>query len=123
MPSSKNRILIVDDNRDIGACIADMLGWFEVECEMVSGGEEAIDLLGKNEYCLVIADTQMPRVSGFDLLKHIKKNYPETQVAMISSRNSDMTQGLIVKSDADFYIPKPITLSDVKKLIRATVRF
>lgn len=122
MPTGKMRILIVDDNEDIGSLIADMIDWFEVECDTVSSGEEAMGRLKARDYSLVIADTQMPKVSGFDLLKHIKKNYPETQVAMISARNSDMTQGIVVKSAADFYIPKPIKLADVRKLLEATVR-
>ena len=111
------RVLIVDDNQDMARCLADMVEEFNVLCDTVSDGESAIELLGAEKYQLVIADTQMPGMSGFSLLKHIKENYPDLQVAIISTRDSEMTKGLVALSRADYYLPKPFTTSDIGELL------
>jgi CheY-like chemotaxis protein len=111
------RVLIVDDNQDMAKCLADMAEEFDVQCDTVSDGEKAVELLGAEKYRLVIADTQMPGMSGFSLLRHIKEKYPDLPVALISTRNSEMTKGLVVQSRADYYLPKPFTTSDIGELL------
>ncbi len=111
------RVLIVDDNQDMAKCLADMVEEFDVQCDTVSDGEKAVEQLGVENYQLVIADTQMPGMSGFSLLKYIKENYPDLQVALISTRNSEVTKGLVVLSRVDYYLPKPFTTSDIGELL------
>ncbi|MCK4656136.1 MAG: response regulator [candidate division Zixibacteria bacterium] len=111
------RVLIVDDNQDMARCLADMVEEFDVQCDTVSDGEKAVELLGAEKYRLVIADTQMPGMSGFSLLKHIKENYPDLPVALISTSNSEKTKGLVVQSRADYYLPKPFTTSEIGELL------
>jgi DNA-binding response OmpR family regulator len=110
-------VLIVDDNEKMAKCLADMVDFFRIPCDTVTDGKEAIQRLQEETYSLVIADTQMPKVSGFELLKHIRKNHPSLSVALISTRNSLTTQGLVVRDGPDFYLPKPFKSSDVQHLL------
>lgn len=110
--------LIVDDNENMAKCLADMVDVFGIECQTASDGNEAIELLKKNEFSLIIADSNMPKVSGFTLLKYIKKNYPKIPVAIISTRDSEVTQGMVVRDKPDFYLPKPFTTADIEKLLK-----
>lgn len=112
-----SKVLIVDDNKDMARCLADMVEEFEIPCDMVSNGEEAIERLGSEEYRLVIADSQMPGMSGFSLLKYIKKSYPGIPVAVISTWDSETTKGIVARNRADFYLPKPFTTSDIGELL------
>jgi DNA-binding response OmpR family regulator len=116
--SKIDRVLIVDDNLDMAQCLADMVDEFGVASEIVADGDEAIRRLDKQRFSLVIADTQMPTVSGFTLLKHVKKNHPDTPVAIMSTRNSEVTQGIVARDRADFYLPKPLSTADVGGLLR-----
>jgi CheY-like chemotaxis protein len=111
------KVLIVDDNLNMAACLADMVEEFGVQSEIVENGEEAISRLDKGRYALIIADTQMPTVSGFTLLRHAKENHPDIPVAMMSTRNSEITQEIVVKDHADFYLPKPFSTSDIGHLL------
>ncbi len=111
------RVLIVDDNEDMAKCLADMVEEFEVSCDTVCDSEEAIGLLGSEKYQLVIADSQMPKVFGFSLLKYIKKNYPELPVAIMSTWNTETTKGMVTQNRADFYLPKPFTTSDIGRIL------
>jgi DNA-binding response OmpR family regulator len=111
------KVLIVDSNVDMASCLADMVDEFSVGCEIVTDGEQAIKRLANEKFMLVIADTHLAKVSGFNLAKHIKEHHPETAVALISSRNSELTHGIIVKDKPDFYLPKPCTTSDIGDLL------
>lgn len=116
-PTKGGKVLIVDDNEHMAKCLADMVDFFRVPCETVSDGSEAIERLKHEDYSLVIADTRMPKISGFTLLKYIKKNYPETPVAIISTRNSQVTQGMVVKDGPDFYLPKPFKSAEIERIL------
>lgn len=111
------KVLIVDSNQNMASAIADIVDEFSVRCEIVTNGEEAIKRLSEEKYILVIADTHLPEMSGFSLFKHIKANYPRVPVALISSRNSELTHGLIVKDQPDFYLPKPCSTSDIGEIL------
>jgi CheY-like chemotaxis protein len=111
------KVLIVEDNKYMASCLRDMVEFFDVSSQAASDGDEAIQLLERSEYSLVIADSRMPKVSGFTLLKYIKRNYPHIPVAIISTRNSRMTQGLVVKDAPDFYLPKPVSSADIERVL------
>lgn len=116
--SNAKKVLIVDDNEKMATCLADMVTFFSIACDTASDGREAISCLENDDYSLVIADTHMPNVSGFRLLKHIRESHPGLPVALISTRNSQMTQGMVVKNGPDFYLPKPFKSSDIQHLLQ-----
>jgi DNA-binding response OmpR family regulator len=111
------KILIVEDNSRTAESLRQMINLFELESEIAPDGDEAMKLLKENKYFLVIADTHMPKVSGFELLKYIKQNYPQTPVAIISTGDSTSTRGMVVTSRADFYLPKPLKVSDLQEVL------
>ena len=113
------KILVVDDNAKMAKCLADMVDYFGLPCHTACNGEEAIEMIKKDDYALVIADTNMPKVSGFSLLRYIKENYPKIPVAMISTKNSEATQGMVMRDMPDFYLPKPFKTSDIEELLSA----
>jgi len=115
--SSNNKVLIVEDNDQAAHSLAQMIGHFNVQCEIASDGCKATKLPEDNKYFLIIADTHMPKISGCNLLKHIKSKYPSIPVAIISTNDTASTRGLVAKNRADFYLPKPIKMSDVEELI------
>lgn len=111
------RVLIVDDDRKMAECLADMIEIFNVDYTTVENGEQAIDLLNNDSFHLVIADSRMPKISGFTLLKYVKQNHPDTRVAIVSTRNSEMTQSLAVRDKADFYLPRPFKTKDLESIL------
>ena len=117
MNCSNKKVLIVEDNNRTAQSLAQMIGHFNVQYEIASDGCEAAKLLEEIQYFLVIADTHMPKISGCNLLKHIKSKYPSILVAIISTNDTASTRGLVAKNRADFYLPKPIKMSDIQELL------
>src|SRR6476660_9512061 len=78
-----NRILIVDDEEIIRDLFAASLG--EVySCETAADAQEALEILAREPFALVITDVQMPGLSGIELLRKIKELYNDTAVIMVS---------------------------------------
>ena len=84
---------------------------------IASDGEEAIEKLEVYNYALVIADSQMPKVSGITLLKYLKRHFSDTPVAIISTRDSAQTGRLAAKYKADYYLSKPIRMFELEGLV------
>ena len=72
---------------------------------------------------MVITDTHGPKLSGLELLKAMKKSHPKIPVAVISTDNSDSTRGIVTKDRADFYLAKPIKMSDIKDVLSLAREF
>ena len=85
---SSYRILIVDDEKAIRMMLFDYL---EViyQVETAETGEQALDLLEKSRFDLVISDINMPGISGPQLLREVKRRYPGTKTALITAYNID----------------------------------
>ena len=116
-----SEVLIVEDNNQTARSLALMIGHFNVQCEIASNGYQATKLLKDDQYLHVSADTHMPKISGCDLLKYIKFDHPSIQDAVISTSNTVRTQGLVIKSRADFYQPKLFRMTDVEGLLAAAL--
>ncbi len=110
-------VLVVDDNKHMATCLAEMIDILGVKCDVAFDGEEAMKMLEKKTYALVIADSNMPNISGFSILKHIKNNIPGTMVAIISTRDSETTQGIATRGKADYYLAKPFKTEDIENLL------
>lgn len=112
------KILVVDDEksmRDFLALVLKKEGYFVT---VASDGEEAIEILQKDIFDLVITDVKMPSLSGIDVLKAVKETAGETLVIMITAFASTETAIEALKEGAYDYITKPFQIEEVKLIIR-----
>src|SRR3970040_3155132 len=84
---STRKVLIVDDNINMSSLLGDILEVFQCQSTQANDGEEALRLLKEEEFDLVITDMRMPKMSGLDLLKVVKDNYPKLPVGGVSGFN------------------------------------
>jgi signal transduction histidine kinase/ligand-binding sensor domain-containing protein/DNA-binding response OmpR family regulator len=117
--SSKNiRIMIVDDDKEIGQYIKNELDkWYRFDC--FTNGKEALETLLNGKYDLVISDVMMPVMDGITLLKKIKSNINISHIPVILLTSkadiSDRLEGL--KKGADAYLAKPFNMEELHILI------
>lgn len=107
--SSKARILVVDDSRDICFLLSQHLANIGFSVEIAYSGEEALKLLDKNFFEIVICDIIMPGIKGTQLLQKAKKRYPAIHFIMITGYVSLEHILTCMKYGADTCIFKPIT--------------
>jgi len=84
--SKKHRILVVDDEESITYLVKTELEDLpDFEVDTVLSGSDAINLIQAKVYDVVLLDVKMPRISGVEVLKHIKEHTPATQVIMLTN--------------------------------------
>ena len=125
MDASLPSILIVDDNDDNRYTLQLLLESDGHErITSASGGNEAIGLLEKEKFNLVLLDMMMPDLNGDEVLKIIKGK-PETRdipVVMISADNDTEKVSKCIGLGADDYLPKPFNPTILRARIAAALR-
>jgi len=74
---SQRRVLVVDDDPSIRACMSMLLESVGYEVAEAEDGLEALLLISKNTPDVVVSDLNMPRMSGFDLLPEVHRRFPQ----------------------------------------------
>ncbi len=115
--SKTGKILIVDDNDQMCSLLADILELFDYQAHQAKDGEEALSKLKQDRFDLVITDLRMPKMSGTELLKLIKKDQPRLPVVVVSGFTPGNTQNLIIGEQADGFLNKPFTVEQIEKML------
>ncbi|MBI1804568.1 MAG: sigma-54-dependent Fis family transcriptional regulator [Ignavibacteriae bacterium] len=116
------KILIVDDEIGLTALLQEELqeaGAYDVE--LAGDGAEAINLIQKNLYDVVLLDMKMPRVGGKEVLEFIQEHSPSTQV-IILSQYADLKMAVeTTKLGAYEVLSKPYDFDQVEQTIRRAI--
>ena len=111
-------ILVVDDENSMREFLEIMLSKEGYQVATAAGGGEAIDLLKKSDFDLVITDIRMKEIDGLEVLKKCKELHPNTIVILISAYASTSTAVEAMKWGAYDYLPKPFKVREIKAVIR-----
>jgi len=117
MDLTQKRILTVDDeamNNKIIAHIMKDEPMYEVVS--ASGGYEALELLSKQSFDLILLDVKMPEINGLETLKLIRKKYQTPVILMTSDKTLDLS-GEFAEYGCDDYITKPFLPLLVKEVV------
>ncbi len=112
------RILLVDDSPETLEVLQRNLTAGGYEVLAVTGVSEALRLMDGRHVDLVITDLKMPRLSGLDLLKHIRENVRDTQALMITGYPSVSGAVEAMKAGAEEYLAKPFTEGELLAAVR-----
>jgi two-component system, NtrC family, response regulator HydG len=119
--AERESILVVDDSASTVEVIRRNLETEGHRVFTASSVAEAVRLLDQSEVDLVITDLKMPKVSGLDLVRHVRENYKNTEVMMITGYASIGGAVDAVKTGAAEYLAKPFTdeelLTGVEKVL------
>ncbi len=118
----RNRILVIDDERDMRELLEIMLTKEGYEVSTASSGGLALAAVREQSFDLVITDLRMPGLSGIDFLKAVKEIDPDIIVIMITAYASVDTALNAMKAGAYDYFTKPFNLDEIKLNIRNALR-
>jgi len=117
----KERILIVDDSATTLEVLQRNLTAGGYQVFTAPGVAEAIEILEGTALDLVITDLKMPRVGGLDLVRHVRENFKDTEVMMITGYPSVKSAVDAIKIGAEEFLAKPFTdeelLSAVQRVL------
>jgi len=109
-------ILIVDDEAVIREGLKQVVSWQSLGytiADAVASGEEALRFLERTAVDVVLADIRMPRVSGIELARLIKLNYPETRVVILSGYDNFSYAQNAIRYGVYHYLLKPCAEEEI----------
>jgi DNA-binding NtrC family response regulator len=116
------RVLLVDDDETIRDTLYELLSEDYV-CQTAETAEKALARLEADQYDVVLTDISMPGLSGLELLGHVRQQFPNTPVIIISGiGDQEHAQGLIKLGAFDFLF-KHFILDVVEKSVRRAMDY
>lgn len=114
---NEKSVLIVDDEKSIRLTLAMALEKLEVPVDQAENGEEALAMLAKKPYGLMLLDLRMPGVDGMEVLRRVSNVRPELRVVIITAYGSVDTAVEAMKLGAVDFLEKPFHAEDVRQLV------
>lgn len=115
--SQMARILVIDDEESMCNFMEIMLSREGYAVDTVSSPKQGINLLKEKSYDLVIADLQMPEMTGIELLQQVKSFKAEQEIFVMTAYASVDTAITAMKEGATDYITKPFKVDQIKLTI------
>ena len=117
MTETKEKILVADDEESIVVGLKALLEEEGYVVDSAMDGQEALDKLKNGDYALLLADLKMPRLTGLQILKKIKKTGIQTEVIIITGKGTISTAVNAMKAGAYDYLTKPVEAERLKSVI------
>jgi len=113
------KVLVVDDYEKMRQRICAILRQLSLNISEASNGVEALKILRKEKFDMVFTDIVMPEMDGFELCEEIRKtsDWVDMPVVVISTHYDSNYIVKALRHGADDYIPKPIDLETVEKVL------
>ncbi|MHB8770904.1 MAG: sigma-54-dependent transcriptional regulator [Syntrophales bacterium] len=117
----RTKILLVDDEPAMRSVLAESLSACGYEIETAESGTEALRRFPAGGYSAVITDVRMPKTTGMEVLKGVKKISPQTPVIVITAFGTVNTAVEAMKEGAADFLMKPFALEQMEMAVRSVV--
>jgi DNA-binding NtrC family response regulator len=113
----RKRILVVDDDESLRWVTQAQLEQSGYEVDAAPDGNAALEMMRQVPPDLVITDLKMPGMSGLDLLRRIRSEYPEIIVIVVTAFGTVETAVEAMKAGAYDYITKPVNMDELRLIV------
>jgi two-component system alkaline phosphatase synthesis response regulator PhoP len=116
------RILVIDDEPAMVRGLEDNLRFEGYQTLSAANGADGLALALREGPDLVILDIMMPRMSGWDVLRELRRKGSDVAVIMLTARGEEVDRVLGLELGADDYVTKPFSLRELLARVRAVLR-
>ena len=115
------RVLIVDDEADVGRLLSFNLADAGFETEVATSGEQALELAGRWRPQVVLLDLMLPDMSGFEVCRRLRADAAQGEVGvmMLTARGDEYDRIVGLEVGADDYVVKPFSVREVVLRVQA----
>ncbi len=116
------KLLLIEDEKDLGVSIQKYLTSKDFICEWVTTAKMAIDKISIYDYDCILLDLMLPDGNGFEILKELKHQNKTEGIIIISAKETLETKIEGFNLGADDFVTKPFHLSELLVRIQALIR-
>lgn len=114
-------VLLVDDDRELCRMLAEYLAPEGFKLTAVHDGDEALYVLGRHHFDLIVLDVMLPRIGGLDVLRALRQKLT-TPVLMLTARGEEVDRVVGLELGADDYVTKPFSPKELVARVAAIER-
>ena len=107
------RILLIDDDADLAETLKEVFEFEKHSVDCAETAQMALQLLGEQNYDLVLCDWQMPDMDGVDICKQFRSSGGSSRILMLSGVRDADSRALALANGADDFLTKPFTVDDL----------
>jgi len=115
------RVLYADDEDSLRMLVKNQLTQEGLSIDTADDGDTAVEMLQKNKYDVILLDIRMPRMSGIDVLRHIKRHNISSRIIMLTAVDDLAVAIEAVKHGANDYITKPFDFDSIVASIHRVI--
>jgi DNA-binding response OmpR family regulator len=116
------RVLVVEDEADLASTLRRALGEAHFAVDIADDGDEAQFMLREVSYDAVVLDLMVPKRSGWELLRDMRRAGARTPVLILTALDGVEDRVRALDLGADDYLPKPFAIAELVARLRALVR-
>jgi ATP-dependent Lon protease len=116
--SRKQSILVVDDEKPARKNLEYVLTKEGYRVVIAASGMEALDALEKDDFDAVITDLKMEKIDGMEVLQHVKKKNPATEVIMVTGYATVPAAVEAMQKGSAFFLSKPLKLEEIRSTVQ-----
>jgi DNA-binding response OmpR family regulator len=116
------RVLVVEDDPDIGRLVGLQLAELDCESKLIGDGVAALAEAEAGRYDLVILDLMLPRLDGLQICRRLRGGERSVPILMLTAKSSELDRVLGLELGADDYLTKPFSMLELAARIKALFR-
>jgi two-component system OmpR family response regulator len=120
--SQQPKVLVIDDEPGVRELISESLRISEITAVQAADGLEALSLLRREKFDLLILDINMPKLDGLALLEKLRTEGMSVPVLMLSARADKTDINQVLRIGADDYLTKPFSIEELILRVKAIMR-
>ena len=118
----KERILVVDDEEPVREMVSKIINLIGHDVVTTGSGKEALEILKKEPFSILITDIKMPEMDGFELMKAVRNQFQDVHIICMTAHGGSYTYTDVVGAGAKDYITKPFTIDEMRAKLNRVVR-
>ena len=111
------KILIAEDNDSNFVLMSYILKKY-YQFERARNGQEAVEMVDKNQYDIVLMDIKMPIMNGLEATKAIKEKHPDLPILALTANAFDSDRQLAMDAGCDDFLSKPVSSEECLETIK-----
>jgi DNA-binding response OmpR family regulator len=116
------RVLVVEDDPDIGRLVTLQLAELDCESRLITDGVSALAEAQGGRYDLMILDIMLPRMDGLEICRRLRAGERHTPILMLTAKSSEIDRVLGLELGADDYLTKPFSMLELAARVKGVFR-
>ena len=116
------RILVIEDNADIGRLIELQLATINCDVRWVADGIAGLEEAERGAFDLVVLDLMLPGIDGLEICRRLRGREPHVPILMLTAKSSELDRVLGLELGADDYLTNPFSVAEFVARVKALLR-